>query len=382
MTTYDPAGDGTCQSATPAGSATWTYDSADRATTTGYDYDALGRTVSMPGSDTAVAQGGVESLTYHSNDMVRVLSQNGRTNVYTLDVLANRVRSWTDDASGAVVTKVNHFSDDGDSPAWTDEGNLAISRIMNGLGGMAGVQTSVIGRTWTIVNLHGDLVAGMSDSGTGLAYTSEYDESGKPRNPADAGARRYGWVGAAQRAADTPGGLTLMGERLYAPGSGRFLSVDPVDGGNANPYEYCRGSSPNCSDTDGNISCYRYAMWTSFSLFGKPLIHRFRAHCTFSNWTVLGIIAGWGVFGAALSLVGAVLAVIPATAAAAPWVTIAARAIQFMAAVAGAVYLWLCRPEGMWENLLGQEHRLCYWCGIWLVDWAVPTGIGCNRYRW
>jgi RHS repeat-associated protein len=32
--------------------------------------------------------------------------------------------------------------------------------------------------------------------------------------------------------------LVLMGVRLYNPATGRFLSVDPVVGGNANPYTY------------------------------------------------------------------------------------------------------------------------------------------------
>jgi RHS repeat-associated protein len=348
----------------------------------------------MPGSDTGVAQGGVESLTYHSNDMVRTLSQNGRTSVYTLDVLANRTRSWTDNATGAVVTKVNHFSDDGDGPTWTDEGNLAFSRIMNGLGGMAGVQTSAIRRTWTIVNLHGDLVAGMSDSGTGLAYTSEYDESGKPRNPADAGTRRYGWVGAAQRAADTPGGLTLMGARLYAPGSGRFLSVDPVDGGNANPYEYCRGSSPNCSDIDGNmslsisswgggsISCYRYALWTVFSLFGKPMIKRFRVHCVLSHEMAIALGIGFTVVAGYFGLVSRILAATAVLAAGGVLYGIAAAAIALIGAASAFAYAVLCRPEGIWENLLLQVHRVCWCSNIWWLDGARPTAVGCNRYRW
>jgi hypothetical protein len=46
-----------------------------------------------------------------------------------------------------------------------------------------------------------------------------------------------------------------MGVRLYNPATGRFLSVDPVPGGNANPYEYCWGDPVNCLDLDGRKSC-------------------------------------------------------------------------------------------------------------------------------
>jgi RHS repeat-associated protein len=63
-------------------------------------------------------------------------------------------------------------------------------------------------------------------------------------------ASSYGWLGTKKRSADSLGGLTLMGVRLYNPATGRFLSTDPVYGGNANPYVY--PSDPvNASDTSG-----------------------------------------------------------------------------------------------------------------------------------
>jgi RHS repeat-associated protein len=43
---------------------------------------------------------------------------------------------------------------------------------------------------------------------------------------------------AANRSDDSLAGLILMGVRLYNPATGRFLSVDPIPGGNANPYTY------------------------------------------------------------------------------------------------------------------------------------------------
>ena len=45
-------------------------------------------------------------------------------------------------------------------------------------------------------------------------------------------------MGTKQRDADTIGGLTLMGARLYNPTTGRFLSRDPIAGGNDNTYTY------------------------------------------------------------------------------------------------------------------------------------------------
>jgi RHS repeat-associated protein len=39
-----------------------------------------------------------------------------------------------------------------------------------------------------------------------------------------------------------------MGSLVYAPGVGRFLSLDPTPGGNANVYDYCTADPVNCSD--------------------------------------------------------------------------------------------------------------------------------------
>ncbi|WP_292876795.1 RHS repeat-associated core domain-containing protein [Microbacterium sp.] len=45
-------------------------------------------------------------------------------------------------------------------------------------------------------------------------------------------------MGGNERSTNSLGGLTLMGARLYDNTTGRFLTVDPVYGGNANPYTY------------------------------------------------------------------------------------------------------------------------------------------------
>ncbi|MGW0825012.1 RHS repeat-associated core domain-containing protein [Streptomyces sp. NPDC002845] len=55
-----------------------------------------------------------------------------------------------------------------------------------------------------------------------------------------------------------------MGVRLYDAGTGRFLSVDPIYGGNANAYEYCVGDPVNCSDLTGKarLISRSYSFWS------------------------------------------------------------------------------------------------------------------------
>lgn len=321
---YGPGTGGACQTTTASATQGWSYDSADRTSSTGYTYDALGRTLTQPAADSAVSGGADSTMTYHVNDMVRSITKGTRTTTYTLDVVPNRIRSWIDTADS--LTRINHYSADGDSPSWTDEGSGKHSRAIGGVAGIAGLFTSTAGVIWQITNLHGDLVAGMTETGTGLAYTSDYDEHGNARNPADAGTRRYGWLGTHQRAADTADGSILMGTRLYNPTTSRFLSTDAIYGGNANPYEYATGDSVNKDDVSGNLSCWRTSLSSRkwYYWWGKWGGYRvdWNWQCYFSNsdakymtrwgfaYGIIAIIAGliFAPAGAAFGIAAGVIA--------------------------------------------------------------------------
>jgi RHS repeat-associated protein len=252
LTSYPDAGGqpdtGNCSTATTPAVYSHTYDQADRQTDTGYTYDLYGRTTAAPATDLG---GTAQTIGYYANDLVASQTSGATTRTYALDP-TRRLRSWTEGSN----TSTNHYgSASGDSPAWISLPASTWSRNITGISGdLAAIQDNTGTVTLQLTNLHGDTVATLDDTttATSIASYTESTEFGTPYFPSTA-YTRYGWLGAKQRSHDTPGGLTLMGVRLYNPNTGRFLQTDPIPGGSANPYDYANQDPYNNVDLDGRF---------------------------------------------------------------------------------------------------------------------------------
>ncbi|MET9347527.1 DNRLRE domain-containing protein [Streptomyces termitum] len=257
LTTAEGAADAACPT-TGGTSTTHTYDSADRLTDTGYVYDAFGRTTALPGT----------RIGYYANDLVHQQTANDQRQTWQLDA-GHRFRSWTveentDGAWTQTANKTNHYDGDGDNPRWITEnpGDGSVTRNVDSASGdLAATTGNTSGTVLQLTNIHGDIALQLPLEAAEAPLVLDSDEYGNPRTGQPA--TRYNWLGGKQRSSETLTGLTLMGVRLYNPQTGRFLSADPVYGGNANAYDYVHADPLNRYDLDGRWGWFK-KKWTTF----------------------------------------------------------------------------------------------------------------------
>ncbi len=248
LTTSKPGSKGEC---TTEGGTTekHSYDEADRLTDAGVAYEAFGSTTTLPAADI----GGTElTSSYYVDDQLATQTQNGETLAYQIDP-AGRTRETV--STGKITSAIiSNYMNSGEIPAWTEEPSSGHwTRYIEGITGLAAIQTNGGTPALQLANLHGDIVgsAALSETETKLLSATNTSEYGVPTT---ASPGKYSWLGADERATELPTGVIAMGVRSYIPQLGRFLQTDPVEGGSADPYAYVHGDPVDETDVTGEMT--------------------------------------------------------------------------------------------------------------------------------